>query len=191
MSLPFHTFSGGDERSHPEIEKPAQMSEAVHQEESSHPATDSALVDIIVLDDDSDMEEKAAAGNNSRQVQINGAGSASEEDEPMSVNVLSSSFQKCFPSLDQAANSQAVDKSRPSENSLEVKPFDYEAARKQVKFGEDKKSKASEEGGESGKKRERKKGSTGLGKDDEIAEHPQGRRRQAFPASGNRSATFR
>lgn len=190
MSLPFHAFSGGDEK----VEQSAKISEVVHEENHSDPATDSTLVDIIVLDDDSDVEDSekvtsdAALDNHSRQIENNEAGSVSEEDEPMSVSDLSSSFQKCFPSLDQAMSSKVVDKSRATDGSLPVQPFDYEAARKQVKFG--KSGAAVADGDDSVKRRERRKVSGAVGKED-AAEHPQGRRRQAFPASGNRSATFR
>lgn len=193
VSLPFHAFSGEAE------EFATKISEAVqHQENPSPPATDSTLVDIILLDDDdSDREDSekansdAALENHTRQVENNEAGSASEEDEPMSLSDLSSSFQKCFPSLDQAMSSKVVDKSRP----LEVVPFDYEAARKHVKFGNDAGAEPMVDSAGSLGRRERKKGSAAaaaaVGKDAGTPEHPQGRRRQAFPASGNRSATFR
>ncbi|KAH6826496.1 Polynucleotidyl transferase [Perilla frutescens var. hirtella] len=193
VSLPFRAFSGGDEKLRLEVEESAKISEVVqHQENPSPPATDSTLVDIIVLDDDSDTEDSekansdAALDNHSTKVENNEAGS-SEEDEPMSLSELSSSFQKCFPSLDQAMSSKVVDKSRP----LEVQPFDYEAARKHVKFGKDAAAEPMVDGDGSLKRRERRKGSAAAGKDDGASEHPQGRRRQAFPASGNRSATFR
>lgn len=194
VSLPFHAFSGGDEK----VEQSAKISEVVvHEENHSAPATDSTLVDIICLDDDSDIEDSekvtsdaAALDSHSRQVENNEAGSVSEEDEPMSVSDLSSSFQKCFPSLDQAMGSKVVDKSRATDGSLQVQPFDYEAARKQVTFG--KSGAPVADGDDSVKRKDRKKGSGAVGgKEDGAAEHPQGRRRQAFPASGNRSATFR
>ncbi|KAG6434093.1 hypothetical protein SASPL_105715 [Salvia splendens] len=183
VSLPFHTFSGGDERLHSEVEESAKITEVVHEEEPPAPATDSSLVDIIVLDD-SDVEDLDAARDD------NETGSTLEGDEPISLSDLSSSFRKCFPSLEQAMGSKVVDKSRPAEASIEVKPFDYEAAREKVIFGGQRKVEPVEDDGSS-KRKERRKGSTAVGKDDEPSEHPQGRRRQAFPASGNRSATFR
>ncbi|KAG6437430.1 hypothetical protein SASPL_102347 [Salvia splendens] len=196
VSLPFHTFSGGDERLHSEVEESAKIPEVVHEEEPPAPATDSSLVDIIVLDD-SDIEDSddanldAARDDRSRQVENNETGSTLEGDEPISLSDLSSSFRKCFPSLEQAMGSKVVVKSRPAEASIEVKPFDYEAARKQVIFGGQRKVEPLVEDDGSLKRKERRKGSSAVGKDDEPSEHPQGRRRQAFPASGNRSATFR
>ncbi|XP_057778864.1 protein RRP6-like 2 [Salvia miltiorrhiza] len=195
VSLPFHAFSGGDERLHLEVES-AKIPEVVHEEDPPAPAADSTLVDIIVLDD-SDIEDSeegnldAARDDQSRQVENNEAGSTLEGDEPISLSDLSSSFQKCFPSLGQAMGSKGVDKSRPSEGTLDVIPFDYEAARKEVIFGGQKKVESTVEGDSSSKRKERRKGSTAVGKDDEPAEHPQGRRRQAFPASGNRTASYR
>lgn len=177
-----------------EVEESAKISEVVHEEDTSAPATDSTLVDIIVLDDSENEaseegNEDAAGDDQPKQVGNNEAGTP-EGDEPISLSDLSSSFQKCFPSLDQAMSSKVVDKSRKSEGSLEVKPFDYEAARKQVIFGGQKKVESTVDGDGGSKRKERRKGSA-AGKDAEPAEHPQGRRRQAFPASGNRSATFR
>lgn len=188
MSLPFHTFSGGDERLHSEAKESAKIPEDVHEEEPPAPATDSSLVDIIVLDD-SDGEDSDDANLDAAR-DDNETGSTLGGDEPISLSDLSSSFRKCFPSLEQAMGSKVVDKSRPAEASIEVKPFDYEAARKQVIFGGQRKVEPVEDDGSS-KRKERRKGSIAVGKDDEPSEHPQGRRRQAFPASGNRSATFR
>lgn len=179
VSLPFHAFSGGDEKLLPEMEEYAKISE---EENPSAPAADSTAVDIIVLDDESDMEDSKKVKSDNNQVKNNEAG---EEEEPLSVSDLSFSFQKCFPSLDQAMSSKLVDKSRARDGPLVVTPFDYEAARKEMKFGKG----GAAEVVEDVKRRERRKG---VGKDEGgTTEHPQGRRRQAFPASGNRSATFR
>ncbi|KAK4414837.1 protein RRP6-like 2 [Sesamum alatum] len=202
VTLPFRTFLGGDERLQSDVEESAEMLEVPHQGSVSIAATGSTLEDVIVLDDDSDVEESAkansAASPNDQLKQLGNSeiGSASEiqeGDEPMSLSDLSSSFQKCFPSADQTMSPKVVDKSQPSEGFLQVKPFDYEATRKQVIFGEDRKTEPTAEGDDNLRKRDRKKGSV-LGespKDEGTTELPQGRRRQAFPASGNRSATFR
>ncbi|KAL0410255.1 UNVERIFIED_CONTAM: protein RRP6-like 2 [Sesamum latifolium] len=199
VTLPFHTFLGRDERLQSDVEESAEMLEDPHQGNVSIPATGSTLEDIIILDDDSDVEESAtAAAPNDQLKQLGNSetGSASEiqeGDEPISLSDLSSSFQKCFPSADQTMSSKVVDKSQPSEGFLQVKPFDYEAARKQVIFGEDPNTEPTAEGDDNLRRRDRKKGSV-LGqspKDEGTTDLPQGRRRQAFPASGNRSATFR
>ncbi|KAL0346918.1 UNVERIFIED_CONTAM: protein RRP6-like 2 [Sesamum calycinum] len=202
VTFPFHSFLGRDERLQSDVEESAEMLEVPHQGNVSIPATGSTVEDIIILDDDSDVEESAkansAAAPNDQLKQLGSSetGSASEiqeGDEPMSLSDLSSSFQKCFPSADQTISSKVVDKTQPSEGFLQVTPFDYEAARKQVIFGEDPKTEPTAEGDDNLRRRDRKKSSV-LGqspKDEETTDFPQGRRRQAFPASGNRSATFR
>lgn len=99
------------------------------------------------------------------------------EDEPMSLSELSTNFQKCFKSMKKS------NKAQKQTEFLNIEPFDYEAARKEVKFGEGHK-------GRQGKKEvaaaQKKKGAG-----PEQSEFGQGKRRQAFPASGNRSATFK
>ncbi|KAK6131653.1 hypothetical protein DH2020_034667 [Rehmannia glutinosa] len=204
VSLPFHTFSGRDESMQTNAEESAKKLENSHQGDASAPppATGSSLADIIVLDDDSDVEELEksnsddASNDQLKQLENNEAGSDSdfeEEDEPMSLSDLSSSFQKCLPSLDQTISSKVVDKSQPTDGFLQVKPFDYEAARQQVKFGGNPNREPMGEGDDN-KRRDRKKGIvTAKSEKDEGTTDllPQGRRRQAFPASGNRSATFR
>ncbi|KAK6139755.1 hypothetical protein DH2020_026515 [Rehmannia glutinosa] len=151
VSLPFHTFSGRDESMQTNAEESAKKLENSHQGGASAPppATGSSLADIIVLDDDSDL----------KQLENNEAGSGSdfeEEDEPMSLSDLSSSFQKCLPSLDQTISSKMVDKSQPTDGFLQVKPFDYEAARQQVKFGGNPNREPTGEGDDN-KRRDRKK----------------------------------
>ncbi|KAF8398053.1 hypothetical protein HHK36_016979 [Tetracentron sinense] len=121
------------------------------------------------------------------------AGSASEldtGDEPISLSGLSSSFQKCFQSINQERKSRQVERSQES-GGLQLKPFDYAAARKEVKFGEERKKQSGAEGDE-GRRSLRKSSASGrVERDEGTEELPQGRRRQAFPATGNRSSTFR
>ncbi|KAG7543483.1 HRDC domain [Arabidopsis thaliana x Arabidopsis arenosa] len=99
------------------------------------------------------------------------------EDEPMSLSELSTNFQKCFKSMKKS------NKAQKQTDFLNIEPFDYEAARKEVKFGEGHK-------GRQGKK-EVAAGQKKKGSGPEQSEFGQGKRRQAFPASGNRSATFK
>ncbi|ESQ33213.1 hypothetical protein EUTSA_v10003636mg [Eutrema salsugineum] len=103
---------------------------------------------------------------------------ADGEDEPMSLSELSTNFQKCFNSMNKSKN-----KAQKPE-FFNVEPFDYEAARKEVKFGEEQKGR---QGGKKEAGSGKKKGSGAP----EESEFGQGKRRQAFPASGNRSATFK
>ena len=102
------------------------------------------------------------------------------EDEPMSLSELSTNFQKCFNSMSKSNN-----KAQKPE-FLNIEPFDYEAARKEVTFGEGQKGRqgGKKEGGS-------KAGGQKKGSAPEQSEFGQGKRRQAFPASGNRSATFK
>lgn len=198
MTLPFHTFVARDEKAQRNVEE--SVTEVSHQVETSTPATGSTMEDIIVLDDDdSDVEEAAEANSDaalvdkSKQLENEEADSASEseeEAEPMSLSDLSSSFEKCLPSSDQTRSPKIANKSQPSEGLLQLEPFDYESARKLIKFGV---NQPKEEGDDNSQRRDKKKGSVtaNSGQEEGTAEFSQGRRRQAFPASGNRSATFR
>ncbi|KAL6560149.1 hypothetical protein OROHE_006387 [Orobanche hederae] len=193
VSLPFHSFSGSrDERDHTNLEESAKLEIPSRGETSALPATGSTLEDIIILDDDSDIEDSAkdntnTAASNDQLKNNKFESSGSDEDEPVSLSDLSSSFQKCLPPLDETVSMKVDDK---SQTFLQVKPFDYEAARKQIKFGEN--SKQMEEGDDGVRIRDRKKGSVKdkLGKDEGTNDFAPGRRRQAFPASGNRSMNF-
>lgn len=205
MSLPFHIFSGRDERFHSSVQESPSITEVPpHMEEVLAPATVSTIEDIINLGDDSDKEESAKGNSDSpsnheiNQLANNHiAGSASEiydQDEPMSLSNLSSSFQKFFASQEQPKSSEMVAKSQPS---MDFEPFNYAAARKQVKFGDSQRMQTLEKEDNArnrSKRADGKKSSVtiesqnGEEKTDVL---PQGRRRQAFPASGNRSATFR
>ncbi|CAA7016043.1 unnamed protein product [Microthlaspi erraticum] len=104
---------------------------------------------------------------------------ADAEDEPMSLSELSTNFQKCFNSMNKSNN-----KAQKPE-FLNIEPFDYEAARKEVKFGDGQK------GRQGGKREGSAAGGKKKGPAPEDSEFGQGKRRQAFPASGNRSATFK
>ncbi|PSS01677.1 Protein RRP6-like [Actinidia chinensis var. chinensis] len=120
-----------------------------------------------------------------------------DEDGTMSLGDLSSSFQHCFKSINETRTPKQAEKSVESGGFLQLKPFDYESARKEVKFGEHREVGLGKEGDDGHRTRHNKvnrKKSSGVGqshKDDETGDFQQGRRRQAFPASGNRSATFR
>ncbi|CAA2938145.1 RRP6-like 2 [Olea europaea subsp. europaea] len=204
VNLPFHTFSGEDERLQSDVIESAKPLEVQQQAEViPTPATGSNLGDVILLSDDSDMEEsgngdtEAPPNDQPQEQENNTTGSAEEideEDVPISLSDLSSSFQKCFPASNQTRESKASGKSQLSD-FLQVKPFDFEAARKQVKFGEDNRREKMEANDGDDKirlnKGDKKKSSVISQKDEDGNDLPQGRRRQAFPASGNRSATFR
>lgn len=163
------------------------------EEHVSLPAPSSISADVILLESDSDDEKPVnadpiSANDQSEEGGENISGHVTEndnEDEPMSLSDLSSSFQKCFPSKNQTMKAQE------RKSALQLKPFDYAAA---IKFGEEPIKK-----GEEGVRRSRlEKGSrekkSVLGQSpgtEEAGDFQLGRRRQAFPATGNRSMTFR
>ncbi|MCD7447355.1 hypothetical protein HAX54_027831 [Datura stramonium] len=171
------------------------------------PVATSELEDVILLDTDSDLEKsvkddpeatknqtECGENKNKKAVSVE----MNEGDENMSLSDLSSSFKKCFHSINKKSKAKLAKKPQAHECQLNFQPFDYEAARKQVVFGEDPgKQQPEREGDESRRSRNGKgdkKKDLLLGQPPKIegaAEFQQGRRRQAFPASGNRSYTFR
>lgn len=168
VNLPFHSFSGKDvlveETKASEISCPSEPIATI-------PVASSSLEDIISLEQ---REEDV---------------SDFENEEPASLSDLSSSFQKCFNQIKTETKSEEC-----GGGALKLKPFDYEAAMEEVRFGGNEvddgnggyrgksDSKGKKNGG--GTRRSQRDG-------DESGDFPQGRRRQAFPATGNRSATFR
>jgi hypothetical protein len=141
-----------------------------------------------------------------QQAETTAAGSESEADTPVSPTELSSSFEKCFKSLNELKGSKQTQQKPSRENSacFQLKPFNYAAARKDIQFGEPKgkgaKDDDEEEGGGSAgfrkpkrgsngeKNKSKRPGSGGRGEKEGGFQHP--RRRQAFPLSGNRSFTY-
>ncbi|KAI8017306.1 CDPK-related kinase 2 [Camellia lanceoleosa] len=176
-----------------------------HGEPSALPPSSSNLDDFILIEDEN-VEEAITGETKNKQLEDREdktLGSdpemGEEDDETMSLCDLSSSFQ-CFKSTNQTSKPKQAEKSKESGGFfLQLKPFDYEAARKQFRFGEDRKAKKGEEGDESHRnnsrldKVDRKKSSVaGHSRNDErTGDFVQDRRRQAFLATGNRSATFR
>ncbi|KAF2306892.1 hypothetical protein GH714_022386 [Hevea brasiliensis] len=197
VSLPFHSFL--DRNKLPELleEEPVLVSEIPHAEESFVvPPADSSLEEIIVLEDDSYVEvienDDSETKDSHRDSKELGSGLIMEEEEHASLSVLSTSYQKCFQSGNQNRTIEKIQKSQEPTGLLQLKPFDYAAARKRVKFG-----KESEEGSiEAGDKDQGSLDSlggkkiSGVQKDDGTNEFSEGERRQAFPATGNRSAPF-
>ncbi|KAJ6763159.1 POLYMYOSITIS/SCLERODERMA AUTOANTIGEN-RELATED [Salix purpurea] len=169
------------------------------------PVTGSSLQDIIILDDDSDMEQNTHIaepdGDDSKTTSVKGddksSGAALETDEgeePVSLADLSTSFEKCFPSRNQNKKLQKLRNLENQVAALKLKPFDYATA---LRFNEDpaQRSKAGRAKNQRGGLDSvgTTKSSTGarMQREEETGEFRQGRRRQAFPATGNRSATFR
>ncbi|XP_023544636.1 protein RRP6-like 2 [Cucurbita pepo subsp. pepo] len=168
--------------------------------------------EIIMLEDDSDDDDEdedeelhpvAEAATDEPKLKGFSASSPLEidddddnNDEPISLSELSSSFQKCLNSNEQAMNLQETDDSGKQSGFLQIQPFDYKAARKQIEFGEDleEDSKLEDNKDPKASKNAGAKSDLDLNrvhKNSETVELPQGKRRHAFPATGNRSATFR
>ncbi|KAJ6693922.1 hypothetical protein OIU85_004686 [Salix viminalis] len=206
VNLPFHSFMGINEPPKLAVEEPVAVSEISHPEESlDAPVTGSSLQDIIILDDDSDMEQNTQIaepdGDDSKTPSVKGDGKSSgaaletdEGEEPVSLADLSTSFEKCFPSRNQNKKTAEAEKSGEPSGGLKLKPFDYATA---LRFNEDPahRSKAGRAKNQRGGLDSvgTTKSSTGarMQREEETGEFRQGRRRQAFPATGNRSATFR
>ncbi|XP_057983111.1 protein RRP6-like 2 isoform X2 [Malania oleifera] len=117
-----------------------------------------------------------------------------QDYEPTSLSDLSSSFQKCFQPINKTRKCKQVEKSQESHGLPQIKPFDYEAVKKHGKF--------EQTGEESGAVSDRHMAQLDLDAKKNLGvdliqrgvegseDFPLGVRRQAFPASGNRSATF-
>lgn len=205
VNLPFHSFSGGnrEELSKLDTEEHTKVLETQGSEEPlAVPASRNDLEEIIMFEENSGSDESVNGNSGAANEQLEGKednpkGSGLEMDEgnePMSLTDLSSGFQKCSQSLNETRKARRVEKSQESNGLLQVKPFDYEAARKQVRFGEDPEESRGKEGRGGLVDSVSKKRSLGKGRvqgEDETGDYAQGRRRQAFPATGNRSVTFR
>lgn len=195
--LPFHSFAGSSETSKPVVETP---SVADQQKPVSDPASTSALDEIIMLDTDTGAEEDVEQNNNlenpTEQMEKNPSASTSDEDEPKSLSELSANFKKCFQSNKQNNRIRKPKKTEQASGLLQLTPYDYEAAMNHVKFGEKKKNPSSQNCGGRAEKEDaggkKKRSTIGEGQPSDLTKQfQQGRRRAAFPASGNRSATFR
>ncbi|KAE9619820.1 hypothetical protein Lal_00040436 [Lupinus albus] len=203
VSLPFHSFLGSNQESKPVVESPNLASETSNpQEPIPVPYPTSTLDEIIMLESDTAAEDtkqnNLENSNDQREKNYNVSTSGKEdESEPMSLSELSSNFQTCFQSNNKNNKTPLPEKAKQVGGTLQLKPFDYEEAMKHVKFGENRKQASSrkdgkmgkDESGSTSKKKRLTKGQEQ--KDDSTKQLQQGRRRQAFPASGNRSATFR
>jgi exosome complex exonuclease RRP6 len=187
VNLPFHSFKGQAEQSKVVVEEPFKAIKV-----SQPPAlVRSNAEDVIMLEDDSDEEVTRNSETKNTLGDDKDEGPAEKmekKEDDMSLDELSTDLQKINQQLDENRKNTNEKKSQE-----QVKPFDYNAARTQVRFGEPKEKQ--QQGDKSiGNGSGLKKGNAALGKnpvDEANKEFGQGKRRQAFPASGNRSATFR
>ncbi|WJX29619.1 hypothetical protein P8452_18238 [Trifolium repens] len=197
VTLPFHSFSGSSDKANTVFETPSVASD--QQKPVSDPVSTSPLDEIIMLETDTGAEEDAEQNNNlespNEHREKNSSASSSDEDEPTSLSELSSNFQKCFQSNKQNNKTGKPKKTEQASGLLQLTPFDYEAAMNHVKFGEKKKDPSSQNCDGRAEKKDsggKKRSTIGEGQPSDLTKQfQQGRRRAAFPASGNRSATFR
>ena len=209
MNLPFHSFSGGN-REEPAKLDAKELTKVLEiqstKEALAEPAARSDLDEIIMLKESSGSDESANEqldGNgddDDDDDERKGSGLEMDErdDDPMSLTDLLSGFQRCCSQLplNKTSKAKQVGKSQESNGLLQVKPFDYGAAMKELRFGEDAEveestGKEGRRGGGLSKKRILGGKGRGVKGEDRAGDYPQARRRQAFPATGNRSATFR
>ncbi|KAJ1295468.1 hypothetical protein BS78_01G226800 [Paspalum vaginatum] len=183
--LPFHHFSGGS--------KPPSgvlpMKESVYSEPESMQHSDPAcqMEEVIQLDTETDEPQPPENCNEDAHCETEDMEvSKSPSDDP------SSTYQQ-FRSLNEERNVQQNQKiPLESEFIAPVVPFDYAEARKNIMFDEPKAERRKDDAvarainTDSGDKRQTLHPSGG--EKEGNSQHP--RRRQAFPPSGNRSATY-
>ncbi|KAL1821165.1 hypothetical protein ACET3Z_016034 [Daucus carota] len=180
------------------VDDPKLMDNKLEQTEGSVVLSNNRpVLDIIMLDDDSDEEMVKDTPNSTSdeflQDKVSTPLSCNEKDETTSFSDPSSGHLQTSngPGKTKAVkNSQEQGPSSP----LQIKPFDYEAARKKVHFGEDRRRNGGDEGEKNKRDKGNRKKNAGKGQSEggeESGGFQLGRRRQAFPVTGNRSATFR
>ncbi|XP_031492179.1 protein RRP6-like 1 [Nymphaea colorata] len=207
--LPFHKFAGENERitSAPESSMDEVEASPLHVEE---PKIDN-LADIIPLENSPELSSENSLADKETKHRgwfppcmgktESGRGKDEQiETADVSMSDLSSSFRKCFQSVtpEKLPNSQDERSPSASDDGLKFKPFDYAAARQRMQLINNNDAPSSEDkecrngvkdfGNSKNKASQHVRRLAGEdGKRDNRAP----RRRQAFPASGNRSATFR
>uniref|UniRef100_A0A452YAL2 Uncharacterized protein n=1 Tax=Aegilops tauschii subsp. strangulata TaxID=200361 RepID=A0A452YAL2_AEGTS len=186
--LPFHHFSGG--ANPPATSLPvAKSAEPEAEIMCEDPA--SRMEEVIQLDTGTDDPE-------------NGNADGQSECKPGDTNVsssppeLSSGIEQRFRSLNESRDLQQKHQA-PEEPEFndQLKAFDYAEARKNTSFGEVRSERRKDNvvaraiNADSGDKRKSLKQTPGAGGGEEDEGNFQNpRRRQAFPPSGNRSATY-
>ncbi|KAG9452076.1 hypothetical protein H6P81_004980 [Aristolochia fimbriata] len=203
VSLPFHSFSGTTEQSTLVAAENAEvpLAETVGQRQTCLP--DQKIEEIVLLECDSHDDNEASKNPTTDQIlkleesckgdSISENDTVHEDDQNSSLSELASGFQDICRSLNEKRASKQLGRKQGeiSETYPLLKPFDYTAARKQMRFGEgplrEAHDKETTKEPEESSKGSRQKSNEKEGPKDSQ----QARRRQAFPASGNRSATFR
>lgn len=195
----------GDQHSNEEPEEPEKSFELPPGEGHTSVSSHSKLDDIILLDSSDEEPDDSSAldevGANTKDVvaaaepELVILDEDEDEDEDgddvqITLSDLSSSFKKCLETANEKNNASKHEKESEESSSRGFKPFDYEAAKKELNFGNvaEKESKTDDNvDNQLGKKKD----VLDKSKKDEDVLLPEGKKRQAFPTSGNRSATFR
>ncbi|URE21323.1 HRDC domain [Musa troglodytarum] len=203
VALPFYHFCGGEKTSELHVKEVivCPVAETLQQ----HPA-DLAKLEVIPLDrgshqqspSDSPMtDDGTKEWDNSHHPEIGSDLDLHREsiasDEPMSPSDLTSSFEKCFQSINERRNCQRNQKSsQKPEINFNLSPFDYAAARKNVKFDDDgcDETKTEDRVMTLPDSRQMHRPSGQAQGEERSRGSQQVRRRQAFPPSGNRSTTY-
>eukprot|EP00262_Sarcandra_glabra_P006411 TRINITY_DN18691_c0_g1_i1.p1 TRINITY_DN18691_c0_g1~~TRINITY_DN18691_c0_g1_i1.p1 ORF type:complete len:729 (-),score=148.11 TRINITY_DN18691_c0_g1_i1:140-2080(-) len=204
VMLPFHSFDGTSVRS----TEPVKFFEFGHPEIKPKLIDDDTislckLEDIISLENDSDNPESSEIpepenGSKHRKWYPQ-LPEMDTQEEPGSLSDLSSNFQKCFKSINEMRNTKQTERRSQESNSyFQLKPFDYAGARKQMRFEEKEGQAPFKKDGQDktktppdAKETRTSSVSVRVSKEEGKKVFLQGRRRQAFPSSGNRSSTFR
>ncbi|WVZ59072.1 hypothetical protein U9M48_009273 [Paspalum notatum var. saurae] len=184
--LPFHHFSGGSKP--PSGVLPMKESVCSEPESIEHSDPACQMEEVIQLDTETDEPQPPENCNEDAHC----------ETEDMEVSKSPSadpySTEQQFRSLNEERNVQQNQKiPLESEFSVPVVPFDYAEARKNIMFDEPKAGRRKDDAvarainTDSGDK-QRALYPSGGGEKEGNSQHP--RRRQAFPPSGNRSATY-
>ncbi|KAJ0015012.1 hypothetical protein Pint_20018 [Pistacia integerrima] len=188
-----------------ELPKPvaeeSKVLEVQSEEPPVEPSARSNTEDVIMLKDDVNGDESTHDNLEKTHVpreddSAEPALEMHEQDEPMSLSDLCTSFQECLQSVNKNRKPRKLEKSENHSGFLQIKPFDFEAARKHIRYGEAPTEESVRIAGsqknprDSGDKKKSSAGNQGQ-KNDGTKELSEGKRRFAFPATGNRNATFR
>lgn len=188
--LPFHSFSGVNNTLQPNLSediKQIHPETKIQQEIGEKNPTQ--LEEVIFLETNGSDGTPTSAGSPTAE---NGSGDTEMEtiEAPMSLSELSSSFQECFHSTSHRRSGGSKKDGGLSEEpqeQIEVKPFDYSAARKNIKFGGIRENDGDCHPPDS----EEKRRNSGVGGRSNGEERVRGLRRQAFPPSGNKSTSYK
>lgn len=194
MNLPFHSFSGKTNRLQLAVKEPAKLLQISRPKEpDTVVATDSRLQGTIYLNEKLGEEQVHEDPKAEQNISTMSASffEVDEGDETVSLSDLSSSFKRCFESTQKERKATQVRKSQG--HVQQFKPFDYEAARKQAGFEDNRRRNIKEDGENRTKHAENMKKNLIKAQTEggeESGGFQLGRRRQAFPSTGNRSAAF-